>query len=404
MPIVITPNPPPAAAPGASAVDIVLQAGSVINARVLQILGPDQVRIAIGGQSIDVLSQVPLRAGQALQLQVSQTANGIGLAIVNQQGVSGAGQLAAGASAVTLAPELAAGLAALATPVTIAAGNQLTPLETLAVSLATETAAAQQTSLAPLFANLDAAAGSSALPSQVQQAVAQALSLRTSLDQNLSGDDITRAFQTSGLFLEASLAFGSPPVAGAAPDLKAALIVLRQALASSLADVTVTVGLSGAADTVAQGTTASAVAQGTSSAEGTAQEVATPPGIKTATVVQEAASASASLTPVPQSSLQPSVSSLVIVAGAEAPVIEPPVIAPQLASAAPRSTTSPQDAAPVTAQENYRPCFLEPDSQPRFDAGRCGGAHRRDQRGPQPVAGSAAGGPARCNKSIEARA
>ena len=352
MPIVITPNPPPAAAPGASAVDIVLQAGSVINARVLQILGPDQVRIAIGGQSIDVLSQVPLRAGQALQLQVSQTANGIGLAIVNQQGVSGAGQLAAGASAVTLAPELAAGLAALATPVTIAAGNQVTPLETLAVSLATETAAAQQTSLAPLFANLDAAAGSSALPSQVQQAVAQALSLRTSLDyQNLSGGDITRAFQTSGLFLEASLAFGSPPVAGAAPDLKAALIVLRQALASSLADVTVTVGLSGAADTVAQGTTASAVAQGTSSAEGTAQEVATPPGIKTATVVQEAASASASLTPVPQSSLQPSVSSLVIVAGAEAPVIEPPVIAPQLASAAPRSTTSPQDAAPVTAQE-----------------------------------------------------
>src|SRR6516162_8370588 len=296
MPIVITPNPPPAVAPGASATDIVLQAGSVINARVLQILGPDQVRIAIGGQSIDVPSQVPLRAGQALQLQVSQTANGIGLAIVNQQGVSGAGQVAAGASAVTLAPELAAGLAALATPVTIAAGNQLTPLETLAVSLATETAAAQQTSLAPLFANLDAAAGSSALPSQVQQAVAQALSLRTSLDQNLSGGDITRAFQTSGLFLEASLAFGSPPVAGAAPDLKAALIVLRQALASSLADVTVTVGLSGAADTVAQGTTASAVAQGTSSAEGTAQEVATPPRIKTATVVQEAASASASLT------------------------------------------------------------------------------------------------------------
>src|SRR6516225_9176733 len=122
MPIVITPNPPPAAAPGASAVDIVLQAGSVINARVLQILGPDQVRIAIGGQSIDVLSQVPLQAGQTLQLQVSQTASGIGLAIVNQQGTAGA----ASASIVTLAPELAAGLAALATPVTTASGNQLT--------------------------------------------------------------------------------------------------------------------------------------------------------------------------------------------------------------------------------------------------------------------------------------
>ena len=266
MPIVITPNPPPAAAPGASAVDIVLQAGSVINARVLQILAPDQVRIAIGGQSIDVLSQVPLQAGQTLQLQVSQTANGIGLAIVNQQGVSGTGQLAAGASAVTLAPELAAGLAALATPVATAAGSQLTPLETLAVSLATETAATQQTSLAPLFANLDAAAGSSALPAPVQQAVAQALSLRTSLDQNLSGGDITRAFQTSGLFLEASLASGSPPVAGAAPDLKAALIVLRQALASSLADVTAAASTS-AADIAQQGTTASVVAQGTPSSQ-----------------------------------------------------------------------------------------------------------------------------------------
>src|SRR6516162_4354514 len=166
MPIVITPNVPPVAAPGATATDIVLQAGSVISARVLQILGPDQVRIAIGGQSIDVLSQVPLQAGQTLQLQVSQTASGIGLAIVNQQGT-------VGASAVTLAPDLAA--AALAPPITTVAGNPLTPLETLAVSLATETAATQQTSLAPLFANLDVATGLSALPPQVQQAVAQAL-------------------------------------------------------------------------------------------------------------------------------------------------------------------------------------------------------------------------------------
>src|SRR4029077_2752719 len=85
MPIVITPNLPPVAAPGGAA-DIVLQAGSVVSARVLRILGPDQVRISIGGQSIDVLSQVPLQAGQTLQLQVSQTASGIGLAIVNQQG------------------------------------------------------------------------------------------------------------------------------------------------------------------------------------------------------------------------------------------------------------------------------------------------------------------------------
>ena len=67
------------------AADIVLQPGTVINAQVLQILGNDQVRIAIGGQPLDVVSQVPLQAGQALQLAVSQAANGnINLAVVNQ--------------------------------------------------------------------------------------------------------------------------------------------------------------------------------------------------------------------------------------------------------------------------------------------------------------------------------
>src|ERR1700758_2524475 len=99
MPIVITPNLPPVASPGGAA-DIVLQAGSVVSARVLRILGPDQVRISIGGQSIDVLSQVPLQAGQTLQLQVSQTASGIGLAIVNQQGTAGGGQSVPGATTV----------------------------------------------------------------------------------------------------------------------------------------------------------------------------------------------------------------------------------------------------------------------------------------------------------------
>ncbi len=76
----------------ATTADIVLQPGSVISARVVQILGNDQVQISIGGQSIDVTSQVPLQAGQTLQLQVSQTANGIGLAVVSQQGGAAASQ------------------------------------------------------------------------------------------------------------------------------------------------------------------------------------------------------------------------------------------------------------------------------------------------------------------------
>ena len=71
---------------------------------------------------------------------------------------------------------------------------------------------------------------SGGLPPQLQQAVAQVLAQRTSLDQNLTGGDIKQAFQSSGLFLEASLASGSASTASGVPDLKAALIVLRQTL------------------------------------------------------------------------------------------------------------------------------------------------------------------------------
>ena len=60
------------------------------------------------------------------------------------------------------------------------------------------------------------------------------LAQQTSLDQNLTGGEIKTAFQKSGLFLEASLASGSVSSAAGAPDLKAALIVLRQTLQSSL--------------------------------------------------------------------------------------------------------------------------------------------------------------------------
>ena len=101
-----------------------------------------------------------------------------------------------------------------------------------AVSTAAQTAATQQGSLAPLFANLGAAVSSSNLPPKLQAAIAQVLAQQTSLDQNLDGGDIKTAFQKSGLFLEASLASGSS--ASGVPDLKAALIVLRQTLQSAL--------------------------------------------------------------------------------------------------------------------------------------------------------------------------
>ena len=109
----------------------------------------------------------------------------------------------------------------------------LTPLERVAVSAAAQAAVTEQDSLAPLFANLGAAVSSSNLPPKLQAAIAQVLAQQTSLDQNLDGGDIKTAFQKSGIFLEASLAAGTVPPSGV-PDLKAALIVLRQTLQSAL--------------------------------------------------------------------------------------------------------------------------------------------------------------------------
>jgi hypothetical protein len=228
MPISVTPILPVNAAQSA-APELVLQLGTVINAQVLQILTNDLVRIAINSLSIDVLSEVPLQAGQALQLAVSQTQDGIRLAVVGQ----GAGAVGASSDSVSLAPGTLAGAAANPPVISAPPANVLTPVERVAVAAATQTAASQQGSLAPLFANLGVVAGASGLPPALQQAVAQVLAQQTSLDQNLTGGDVKNAFQTSGLFLEASLAKGSASASGI-PDLKAALLVLRQTLLSSL--------------------------------------------------------------------------------------------------------------------------------------------------------------------------
>src|SRR5437868_3464440 len=73
MPISVNPTIPVIAAQSV-APDLVLQPGTVVDAQVLKLLSDNLVRIAIAGFSIDVLSEVPLAAGQTLQLAVSQTA------------------------------------------------------------------------------------------------------------------------------------------------------------------------------------------------------------------------------------------------------------------------------------------------------------------------------------------
>jgi hypothetical protein len=248
MSISVGPILPVIAAQGVAS-NVALQPGTVVSAQVLQVLSNDLVRIAIANLSIDVLTEVPLQAGQNLQLAVSQTPDSIRLAVVGQGATAGA------------ATDTAS-LASLAPNVSIAAApssSVLTALERAAVSTATQTAVTQQGSLSQLFANLGAAAGSGGLPPGLQQAVTQLLAQQTSLDDNLTGGDVKNAFESSGIFLEASLASGSVSSAPGVPDLKAALIVLRQALLSSVGVTGATEDSATATDAVSHAATATLV-------------------------------------------------------------------------------------------------------------------------------------------------
>jgi len=240
---------------GGATPTLVLQPGTVVSAQVQNVLAADLVRIAIANLSIDVVTEVSLQAGQSLQLAVSQADSGvIRLAVVGQ------GSSAAVADVAGPAPDAQVGAAASPTPVQAPSNDPLTPLQRIAVAVASEQAAAQQQSLAPLFADLNAVAASDNLPPALREAVAQVLAQQTSLDPDLGGGDVQRAFQQSGLFLEASLAAGSVAAGGGIPDLKAALIVLRQALVS----------VAGTAD----GPAASAMQPSTSGASGVAKPAA----------------------------------------------------------------------------------------------------------------------------------
>jgi hypothetical protein len=236
MAITIKPTLPvlPVQEAGAIAPELLLQPGKVVEATVLKVLQADLVRIAIAALSIDVRTEIPLQEGQTLKLAVSKTENGIRLTTVGQGSDAG--------DAVTLSPQAAVEAPLSPSPGAVPLKPVLTPQEKVAVTIAAQTAATEQDSQAPLFANLGTAAGSAALPPKLQQAVLQVLAQQTSLDPSLTGSDIKSAFQKSGLFLEATLATAAMPSASSAvsapsagvPDLKAALIVLRQALRTAL--------------------------------------------------------------------------------------------------------------------------------------------------------------------------
>src|SRR5258708_38531465 len=126
---------PLSGAQGAAA-DLVLKPGTVTDAEVLKLLSDDLVRIAISGLSIEVFSEIPLQVGQALQLAVSQTPEGIRLAVVGQE--SGA-KAVAFADAVTLTPDTIIDVVATPPvgappPMNQPSRNELSPPERVAVA------------------------------------------------------------------------------------------------------------------------------------------------------------------------------------------------------------------------------------------------------------------------------
>ncbi|QDL97886.1 flagellar hook-length control protein FliK [Rhodopseudomonas palustris] len=255
MAISVNPNLPLVALQGVTA-DLLLQPGAVLQAKVLSVGDNNQVRIAIGGQTVEATTQVPLQAGQTLQVSVSQTDAGVRLAIVNQPVTTTTAQAALAASGpavdrVTLGPQAIVVTSAQAAPSIVpAATPALTPQQAAAVATAAQTAVTQQTGLSALFADLGAAAKSGGMPAAVREAAAQVLAQQLPTAGGLTGADIQKAFQSSGIFLEASLASRTAGT-GAATDLKAALLVLRQVLTTAL----------GAATAQAGGTTATPVLQ-----------------------------------------------------------------------------------------------------------------------------------------------
>src|SRR3954471_2333307 len=218
--------PVSAASPVADAAtpDLVLQAGSVVDARVVSVLADNLVRIAIANLSMDVMFEVALTPGQNLQLAVSQNGGTIRLAVMGGAGEAAADQVTLTPAAASLVhrPPLV--------PSVGAARTALTPTEQVAVTAASAEAVTKQGSQAPLFANLAAVVTGSDLPAGLKQAMLGVLAQQTPLNTGLEGGDIESAFQKSGLLLEASLAAGATPFSGTMPDLKAALLVLRQTL------------------------------------------------------------------------------------------------------------------------------------------------------------------------------
>lgn len=100
------------------------------------------------------------------------------------------------------------------------------------VAAAAQEAVVKQDGLAPLMADLAQALKTDALPLPARQAAARVLAQATPLEAHVDGSAIAKALGGSGLLLEADLA-ANPTQSPVGLDLKAGLLMLRQALANA---------------------------------------------------------------------------------------------------------------------------------------------------------------------------
>jgi len=214
-----------------------LQPGAVINALVLRLLDQGQVRLAVANTLIDVMTQVPLAPGTTVRLAVEGTPAELRLVMVDQSRNAGVRADAAVRPAAVTGGETQ--VRELRAPIPGAEPGPVAPTEgkaqapsVAALTQAVQSAAARQNGLSPLLADVAAAADLDLLPEPVRQAANQLLALRTPLRSDLTATDLKQAFARSGLLMEARLATGAAQPAEPVPDLKAALGVLRQALAT----------------------------------------------------------------------------------------------------------------------------------------------------------------------------
>jgi hypothetical protein len=244
--------------------------GQIVQALVLELINSDVFRLQLPQATVDVKTNVPLQPGATVDVATKGTGANAKLVIFDgaaapQGGPArqpiGEGVILGRAMTATSAKTAAEPLFVRDTPQAAATSAARTPeiprlvtpgvvTPQQALGDAIRTAAAKQSGLAPLMADVEQAVQSPAtqLPVPVAAAAKQVLALRVPITGNLTATDVKQAFVQSGVLLEAKAAAESQkPQSSPTPattqgmpapgsDLKAALIVLRQVLKAWSAD------------------------------------------------------------------------------------------------------------------------------------------------------------------------